>query len=255
MVHKLGPVFSERVFFSFVALADPARKREYNEWHQLDHLPENLRLPGVAHGDRWARTGDGTASPELAGVDYLAMYWFRPPYEQSVAEWRKLGEDSFQWGRGPLIPGVQRPLLGFFTPVLGYVAPRVRLSADALPFRPNRGLHVTVTELAEPHGGEAHAQFAWQDRTRIPELLACPGVAGAWTFSFLGRQRHSTLNIGSGEDRAPGSLRVRLLYLDEDPVEASREIAEREKEPAPHPEAERVLLSGPVRTIVPWRDW
>ncbi|MER6877090.1 hypothetical protein ABT279_43765, partial [Amycolatopsis sp. NPDC000673] len=139
----------------------------------------------------------------------------------------------------------------------GYVAPRVRLSADALPFRPNRGLHVTVTELAEPHSGEAHAQFAWQDRTRILDLLTCPGVAGAWTFSFLGRQQHSTLKIGSDGEREPGSLRVRLLYLDEDPVEVSREMAERERrwEPAPHPEAERVLLSGPVRTIVPWQDW
>ncbi|WP_208719847.1 hypothetical protein [Amycolatopsis circi] len=71
---------------------------------------------------------------------------------------------------GPQIPGLRRPLLGFFAPVLGYAAPRVR-----------------------------------------------------------------------------------LLYLDEDPVE----VAERERhwEPAPRPEAERVLLSGPVRTIVPWQDW
>ena len=44
------------VFFSFAALDDPGpdHHRRYNEWHQLDHRPENLALPGVAWGDRWA---------------------------------------------------------------------------------------------------------------------------------------------------------------------------------------------------------
>jgi hypothetical protein len=41
-------VFSERVFFSFVELTDPSQHRAYNEWHQLDHRPENLLLPGRA---------------------------------------------------------------------------------------------------------------------------------------------------------------------------------------------------------------
>ena len=121
-------MFSERAFFSFVSLADSSAEahRVYNEWHQLDHRPENLLLPGVAWGDRWARTAAcaelGTSSgPSLAGVDYVAMYWFREPYQDSYDAWQKLAEDSFQWGRGPTLPGVSRPLLGFFNPVLGYV--------------------------------------------------------------------------------------------------------------------------------------
>ncbi|PPJ06668.1 hypothetical protein C5E51_20525 [Nocardia nova] len=260
-------MFSERAFFSFIELTDPDRHREYNEWHQLDHRPENLLLPGVAWGDRWARRRDrgaelGTAAGELAGTDYMAMYWFRPPYEQSIADWTKLGEDSFQWGRGPILPGIRRSLLAFFTPVKGYVAPRVLVSADALPFRPNRGLHVTLTYLADPHGVPAHEQFRWQDRVRIPDLLGCPGVAGAWSFALHSVQTHPTLPLGEARrEFSSGALRIRLLYLDGDPETVSSELAEHEREwdaagrGAPCPEAEEVLFAAPVHSIVPWQDW
>lgn len=260
-------MFSERAFFSFVEITDPDGHRTYNEWHQLDHRPENLLLPGVAWGDRWARTADcagvgGPVDGGLAAVDYVAMYWFRPPYDESIAAWTKLGEDSFQWGRGPLMSFVRRPLTAFFTPVKGYVAPRVPVSADALPFRPNRGLHVTLSRLPDAHGAAAHETFRWQDRVRIPDLLDVPGVAGAWTFALHGLQRHPSLPFtedGAEPDR--GSLRIRLLYLDDDPVDVAGEIAQREQGWAaagrgtPAPEAEQVLLSSPVRTITPWQDW
>jgi hypothetical protein len=52
------------VFFSFAALdgAGLDDHRRYNEWHQLDHRPENLALPGVAWGDRRARTESGSVA-------------------------------------------------------------------------------------------------------------------------------------------------------------------------------------------------
>lgn len=38
------------VFISSVALdnSNTEDHRRYNQWHQLDHRPENLALPGVA---------------------------------------------------------------------------------------------------------------------------------------------------------------------------------------------------------------
>ncbi|MCP3812180.1 hypothetical protein NLX62_07570, partial [Mycobacteriaceae bacterium Msp059] len=114
------------VFFSFVVLdgGGDEEHRRYNEWHQLDHRPENLALPGIAWGDRWSRPEAcrdvSTAEPAQADTDYVAMYWFRSPVEQSVREWEQLGADSFQWGRGPMIPGVRRTVLAFFRPVKGY---------------------------------------------------------------------------------------------------------------------------------------
>lgn len=260
-------MLSERAFFSFVDLAPDTDHRAYNEWHQLDHLPENLSLPGVAWGDRWARSSEcqaaagAYASPEYAGVDYVAMYWFHPPYEESVAAWTKLGEDSFQWGRGPRMPGVRRTLTAFFTPVKGYVAQRALVSADALPLRPNRGLHITVNWFRDHHGPGAHEHHRWEDRVEIPELLDVDGVAGAWTFSFRAAQRHSTLAMNDPQEYGAGELRIRLLYLDGDPVEIAQALNDRrmrsntENGTVSDPSGAECLLSAPLRTIVPWQDW
>ena len=251
-------------FFSFVDLTDPSQHGAYNRWHQLDHRPENLALPGVAWGDRWARPEEyraaGRAVPEYAGVDYLAMYLFRDPLPASLAAWDRLGEDSFQWGRGPLIPGVERRMTAFFVPVKGYAAPSALVSPDVLPFRPNRGLHVTLSRYAETHAPATHDRYAWEDRALLPALLDLDGVAGAWTFSFDRHQRHRTLPIRGTAEDAPGSLRLRVLYLDGEPLETTAAIARTETEvatPASRAaaETEEVLLSTPLRTIVPWQDW
>lgn len=255
-------------FFSFITLRDagPEEHAAYNRWHQLDHRPENLALPGVVWGDRWARTAElkelsPGADAQHAGTDYVAMYWFRQPLTEAVAAWDRLGEDSFQWGRGPLIPGVTRNLLGFFRPVKGYAAPSALVSPEVLPLRPNRGLHVTLTRYADSHGGATHARHAWEDRALIPALLDVEGVAGAWTFSFSHHQQHSTLPMGGAADDGPGSLRVRLVYLEDDPAAMAPRLQQAEDALAargagdPAPEAAQVLLSSPVRTIIPWQDW
>ena len=260
----LRVVFSSRTFFSFIRLTDPARYREYNEWHQLDHRPENLLLPGVAWGERWARTTDCaelTVAPaaDYAALDFIAMYWFRDPVERSVAEWSELAEQSFQWGRRPELSYVERPFLGFFSPVKGYVAPRVLVSADALPFRPNRGIRLTLTRLADPHGLDAEQAFRWHDTVGMPTLLDIPGVAGGWTFSFQSTQHHAVVPRDGGPDFAAGSLRLRLLYLDEDPVQVENDIRRQEaawaKDGSTDGTTEELLLSGPLRVIIPWQDW
>ncbi|KAB2807910.1 hypothetical protein F9L07_24850 [Pimelobacter simplex] len=257
---------SPLVFFSFVTLEDagPAEHRAYNEWHQLDHRPENLALPGVLWGDRWARPADyraaGVASDEHAATDYVAMYWFKDPVERALKEWSDLGSDSFQWGRGPLIPGVRRKLLSFFRPVKGYAAPSALVSPDVLPYRPNRGLHLTLSRHAAPHSAATHEHYAWQDRSLIPGLLDLDGVAGAWTFSFAHHQSHPSLPLATETPDAPESLRIRLVYLDADPLPTTAAIDARTTElagslGADAAASEEVLLSTPLRTIIPWQDW
>ncbi|MCR2813300.1 hypothetical protein NQ166_13610 [Microbacterium sp. zg.Y1090] len=250
-------MFAELAFFSFVSLADAEQSGAYNRWHQLDHRPENLALPGVAWGDRWARPSDYVpltrSSGEFEDVSYVAMYWFRPPVEQSVAEWDALGEASFQWGRGPLIPGVSRPMLAFFRPVKGYAAPRALVAPEILPYRPNRGLHVTVTRFDEPHATGTHEAHRVEDRETVPAILALDGVAGAWTFSYSHPQRHSSLPFDPTAQEASGSIRIRVVYLEEDPAEMAAHIHRIDDER--QSPVGRVLLSGPVKTIIPWQDW
>jgi hypothetical protein len=251
-------------FFSFVQLTDQTQHGAYNRWHQLDHRPENLALPSVAWGDRWARPTEyreaSEASAAYAEVDYVATYLFRDPVEESLAAWDRLGEDSFQWGRGPIIPGVKRPMTAFFRPVKGYTSASALVDPHVLPFRPNRGLHLTLTRYAEPHGMATHDRFTWEDRTLLPALLDLDGVAGAWTHSFSHHQQHSSLPFSSTAEDAAGSLRLRVVYLEEDPLEVTAAIRRTEAEVLT-PEAEaaagagEVLLSTPLRTIIPWQDW
>lgn len=249
-------MFAPLAFFSFVRLEDRSLHRDYNRWHQLDHRPENLALPGVAWGDRWEVRQDygDLAEGQLAGeVDFVAMYWFREPVDAAVAAWDALGEASFQWGRGPLIPGIRRPLLAFFHPVKGYSAPRALVSPEVLPYRPHRGVHVTATRFAEPHSAETHAAHQREDRELIPALLDVDGVAGAWTFSYSHPQRHTSLPFDETPTEAAGSLRIRLVYLEDDPAEVTPRL--REVEGQIPGGAGEVVLSAPVKTIIPWQDW
>lgn len=261
------PLTAPGVFFSFSWVDDPARHRDYNQWHQYDHRPENLALPGVVHGDRWVRSPDCVAAgaapdPRLASAHYMAMYWFAEPLERSVREWKQLGDTTLQQGRRPDLRYAARPLLGFFHPVASCVQPRTRVSAAALPFRPHRGIHVTVTGVDQPTSAAAEEQFAWFATERVPRVLDLPGVAGGWTF------RSDRVYAGStaGGERTGArpelpTMRVTLFWLEEDPVEFAGTLAEAQRDwdagtPAPRPDAERLLLSGPLRSITPgeW-DW
>ncbi len=252
-------------FFSFVSLTEGGAEahRAYNEWHALDHRPENLALPGVAWGDRWQRTEAlaslGDAAPSHDDTDYVAMYWFRDPVKESMKAWDQLGADSFQWGRGPLIPGVERRMLAFFKPVKGYAAPSSLVSPETIAYRPNRGLFLRVTGEDSPHSAQAHERFAFTDRVRMPALMDVEGVAGAWTFTFSHGQQHTSLPFdGATGDATPGSMRIELLYLDGEVAQTTARIAETEaglSHRAPSDEGLRTVLRGPVATIIPWQDW
>jgi len=264
-------MLAEQAFFSFTEVLDPTRHADYNRWHQLDHRPENLLLDGVRYGERWVRTpeclaasrGNGAADSRLEGTHYVNMYWFRSPVAAAVAEWQDLAERSFQWGRRPEGGWTARPLMGFFSVVKGYVAPRVLVSADALPMRPNRGVLVTVEQLADPHGVAAADRFAWDDQVRLPGLLGVGGVAGAWTFSSVSTTIDPTWEptAGSvtfdavGTDRA--GVRVTVVFCDEDPIAVWAAVADYDRSAGPPPggsEVATTVFSSPLRAITPW-EW
>jgi hypothetical protein len=258
-------VIAGDAFFPFVRVPDPARHRDYNQWHQLDHLPENRALPGIACGERWVHSpacSEAARAPAepLEGVHYVALYLFREPTAEAIVAWQDLAERSFQWGRRPERAWVERPLMGFFSLVSATVAPRLALSAAALPLLPGRGVHVTVTRPREPHGEDAEAAFRWHDRVGVPALLELDGVAGVYVFSSAGTtldrgwseaEGTTTFDPGGGER---GQVRVRLCFLDGDPLALGPAPG------APVPPgvawAEEVLFEGPLETIVPRRwDW
>lgn len=243
-------------FMSFVRLEDPSVKKEYNAWHQLDHLPENRALPGVIWGDRWSLTAEckKLAQGVHRNIDYVGMYWFASPVDQALADWTQLGEDSFQWGRGPLLPGVKRDMLAFFKPVKGYTTPEARVSAEVLPMRPHTGVHISVTQFDDAHSLETHESHTREDLETIPALLQVEGVIGAWTFSYHSAQRHSSLPFEGSAELPQGSMRVRVSFLEGDVLEVAQRVQAIEAQ-VDSVEGSTLLLSAPLQTIIPWKDW
>ncbi len=222
-------------FFSFTEITDPAEHRSYNEWHQLDHMPEQYPLLGMAFGQRWvstpacraARAVDGAL---LGAVHYVTLYLMTEPVEGTLEQFHALGGRLRELGR---FHEHRRALLsGPFDVDTVAAAPRVLVSAEAVPYRPNRGAYIVVEE-----GPAAPVDTA--------ALLEVPAVAGVWSF-ISDTER-------SGAWR-PGRRRVTVCFLDDAPLDASADLGEVVRRG--RPDAAGVIHAGPVETVTPWQwDW
>jgi hypothetical protein len=248
----------DRMFLTLTHLTEPARHREYNAWHQLDHLPENLLLDGVVWGNRWVRTPECAAvsTVNLGALDdtqYAVMYSFRSPFDASVERWTDLNRRALWWGRRPELAWTSRNPTGFFESVKGYAAPRTLVSPDAIPLRPHRGVHLTISRLAAPETASAVATMQACDRELVSRALTLTGVAGARTYRFSA----AAGGFGKGEVGEDAGLLVRILFLDDDPCA----VTSRLHSAIPNWRhgsigEEDILLSSPFESITPWEwDW
>ena len=250
-------MLARKAFFSIMGVTDPAHHQTYNAYHQLDHRPENLALEGVRWGDRWVRSPDcaewsSGSDRNFDDAHYLTMYWLGGPLEPTLKRWTDLGELAYLMGRRPDLGWRKDHLQAFLDPVKGHVAPRVLVSADALPFRPVRGIHLTVSRFLAHDGGATHDLLAWYDRVRFPQLIATPGVAGLWTFVSADLLTPDRDTRSSYTDRE--WTRITLLYLDEDPLEVAARLSEQAV--PDHHNIEDIRFATPMRAIQPWQwDW
>ncbi|MDP9823929.1 hypothetical protein J2S59_003738 [Nocardioides massiliensis] len=250
---------SARVFFSFPEVVDPERHEDYNAWHQLDHRPENLALPGIVHGERWVRTPqcreaaaslgpDGDAG--LSAAQYAAMYWFREPTEQSIREWVELGSTTAEEGRRPDQDWTRRRLTGFFAPLRGWVSPREAITTAALPFRPVRGVLLEVWRVTDPRGPAADAALRGLHRAVAESVEQTDGIVGAWSFASRRTTAEDDDGTTTGEEQW-GRLQVVVRYCEDDPIELVDVLAATAPDPVLTP-----LLRTPLLTITPWTwDW
>jgi hypothetical protein len=154
-------------FFSFTEVTQPSAHRAYNEWHRLDHMPEQFSLDGVLFGQRWVCTPDCrearvAVSPLLEPCHYMTLYLMRDagalPAFFELAQRLRQADRFFAVRRAHLS--------GPFEVRDRWVSPRVKVSAAAVPHRPTRGIYVVV---GPPVDGAA--------------MVAHQGVAGAWSFA------------------------------------------------------------------------
>jgi hypothetical protein len=154
-------------FFSFTEVTRPSAHRAYNEWHRLDHMPEQFSLDGVLFGQRWVCTPDCrearvAVSPPLDPCHYMTLYLMRDagvlPAFFDLAQRLRQADRFFADRRAHLS--------GPFEVRDRWVSPRVKVSAAAVPHRPARGIYVVV---GPPVDGAV--------------MVAHQGVAGAWSFA------------------------------------------------------------------------
>ena len=245
-------------FFSFTEITHPKEHQNYNEWHQLDHMPEQLPLRGVALGQRWVHTPACRAArvacgPQLEPIHYVTLYLMTEPVDETLREFYALGSELSALGR--FHRHRHSHLGGPYRLLKAYAAPRVRISPEALPFRPNRGIFVTVNDPIEPVDPEAVDEYVgWLDQVHYADMLELPGVAGLWTFA-------AGATLG-GFDKATKAQRITVYYLDDDPlavVAAMTDAAPRLRDAGRLPDFSRVMqlqFAGAFETITPWKwDW
>ncbi|MCU1468649.1 MAG: hypothetical protein JWM72_4577 [Actinomycetia bacterium] len=230
-------------FFSFTEITDPGEHHSYNEWHQLDHMPEQYPLDGIAYGQRWVstpacRAARAVSESPLDSIHYMTLYLMTEPVERTLREFMQLGRDLHAVGRFHLHRRAR--LSGPFGFRSAAASERVLISPEAVPYRPNLGVYVEVDEVAGADSGGSESGVS--DGALIDDglidphlgaLCAEPGVAGAWSF-------------------ADGQRRVTVTWLDTPPLEM---VGRLEPIVAQHRAAStgRALFAGPLEAIAPWQ--
>ena len=210
------------------------RDAEYLEWHMLDHLPEQYRLPGLRAGTRWVSTPACRAA-RLASegsfddVDHIVQYLFAEPVTEALDGFFALGAALRRAGRMPIgLPWVQ---VGGWDLIGAAATPRALVGAAVVPWRPATGAYVLVERRPDGHGASPSEANA---------LLAVDGVVGAWTWGG-GARRHDRLGDTDG-------LSLTLCYLDGNPLDVAARmgplLAERWSDPRVDPQ-----LAAPFHVV------
>lgn len=227
-----GPSKVVAGYFSFTEITDPTAHRAYNEWHQLDHLPEQHTLDGIVHGERWVCTAAcrevARAVEPLDRIHYLTLYLLADPLERTIDDFFALARRLRADGR--FFEARRSHLSGAFAVADTWAAPRVHVSAAAVPFRPNRGVYVVV-EAARDDAVPAGRVGA--------TLAGIDGVAGVWRFAGP---------VDAHGDPGNAST-ITVAFLDRDPL-----LVARAADIALDGSLARSMFSGPLLAVTPG-DW
>ena len=253
-------------FFALTEITDPTQHRAYNAWHQLDHMPEQFPLRGIVYGQRWVSTPEcrharAVDGGEFASADYLTVYLMADPIHDTLRAFQSLADELHAAGR---FTGSRRArLAGPYERTTVLAAPRVMVSAEAVPYRPNRGVYFVMRDWDGAGGsdpvrtgpgangqgtrrGFTRAARAAADDELAASLVGAAGVAGVWSFASSRRlDRHSW---------ETGERSMTLCYLDDEPLAVAPHLDDMVHKATAG--GATVVFAGPFETIVPWQwDW
>ena len=233
--------------FSFTPPAPPDDDGSYLRWHLLDHMPEQYQLPGIVLAHRWIADRDYpdhriAADGPLGEIGNVVNYLVGDPVERTVDDYMALARRLAARGRYP----ERRASLGHR--MLGLLqaraAPRVLVSDDVVPFRPQRGV---VLVVEEPTAGRPDRWLQWLHTDHVPSVLEVPGTAGAWMYGSTSAWTLPPAVQG-------GFVYVTVLYLDDDPVPTAKALTPLIEQRWESGDV-RPMFAGPLRTMIAWEAW
>ena len=226
-------------FFSFSDLPEPGA---YVKWHQTDHMAEQFRIAGLSWGQRFVATAacekaSATRSGAFVDARHLQNYLMEDP-RRVLAEFEALGHELT--GLGRMRTDISPCSMGAYHLLETHASPRVLLSPEAVPYRPNHGVYVIVETTSDL---TTHAEWMQKQHVvGIPALLNLEGVVGIWSYASTG-----AYGIPRNE------LAVQVIYLDQDPVTVATTLepllADRWRNAPVEP-----LLAGPFLSYFPPPD-
>ena len=206
-------------FFSFTEITDPAEHRSYNEWHQLDHMPEQYPLAGVVFGQRWVSTPACRRARAYDDPD-PGPRPLHDPVSHGRARRRHAARSSAPWGSacGPRAGSTSTAGRGCRGPSLSRHAggaPGARVGARPSPTGPTAASTWWCATAPWHGGGPVPADSARRDVD--DEDAAWPtrcsrqdGVAGVWTFATDSRFDRARL-APRRQDRSRSAISTPIL--------------------------------------------
>ena len=170
----------------------PEREEEFNDWYNLEHIPQMVALPGFVSGRRYR--------VENATPKYLAWY-------DTIDETVEPGPDFQAVVRGPT-PWSQR-IRGFYGDHRERMNFRLMRDVGTLPQDDTPWLYLVHTDIPDAIVDEYNE---WYDREHLPRLVTVPGVVRARRYTAVsGHPRYLTAYELTDKDafESPAGLRAR----------------------------------------------
>ena len=151
-----------------------AHEDEFNDWYDLEHVPERQRVPGFGLCERWI----GVANPKFSVASY------------DLDSLSVLGSDAYKAIAFENLSPWSKRMTGIAKRLMRHDGEQT-LPGDAASPAGAGGLLVNAMNVAPEHEAEFND---WYDNEHIPALSAVPGVLSARRFRDLsGTHRYLAL--------------------------------------------------------------
>jgi hypothetical protein len=141
----------------------PHRDEEFNDWYNLEHIPQVVGLPGFVSGRRYRC--------DEAPLKYLAWYDTRDETIEPGADFQRLVNDPTPWSRRMrTLYGDRRERFNF----------RLMRDVGKVPEQDTPWLYIVHTDIPDDVVDEYNE---WYDHEHLPRLVTVPGVLRARRYT------------------------------------------------------------------------